>query len=98
MPRLSRSFSALVIALSSIAVVAPASAADTWPSKPVRIVGPYGPGGSAATLGRLAAQKLTEALGQQFVIENRAGAGGLVRSEIVAPAGPAGQTANGSGS
>ena len=92
MSRLSRSFSALVIALSSIAVVAPASAADTWPSKPVRIVVPYGPGGSADTLGRLAAQKLTEALGQQFVIENRAGAGGLVGSEIVAHAAPDGYT------
>jgi tripartite-type tricarboxylate transporter receptor subunit TctC len=68
----------------------PVLAADAWPTHPVKIVVPYAPGGSADTLGRLAAQALTEAFGQQFVVDNKGGAGGLVGSEIVAKSAPDG--------
>jgi tripartite-type tricarboxylate transporter receptor subunit TctC len=70
----------------------PALAADAWPTRPVRIIVPYAPGGSADTLGRLAAQALTEAFGQQFIADNKPGAGGLVGSEMVAKSAPDGYT------
>ena len=60
--------------------------AEAWPTRPVKILVPYTPGGAADMLGRLAAQKLTEALGQQFIVENKPGAGGLIASQIVAHA------------
>jgi tripartite-type tricarboxylate transporter receptor subunit TctC len=65
---------------------------QTWPSKPVRIVVPFAPGGTADTLGRLVAQKLTESLKENFIIENRGGAGGVIGSELVARAEPDGYT------
>src|SRR5215475_9480362 len=52
--------------------------ADTYPSKPVRIIVPYGPGGIADVTMRLVAQDLSKRFGQQFFIENRPGAGGIV--------------------
>jgi len=70
---------------------APAGAQE-WPAKPVKIIAPFAPGGTADTLGRLVAIKLTESLGQQFVVENRPGAGGLLGSEMVARAAPDGYT------
>jgi tripartite-type tricarboxylate transporter receptor subunit TctC len=63
-----------------------------WPARPVKIVVPFAPGGSADTLGRLVAQKLTEQLKENFVIENRGGAGGAVGSDLVAKAQPDGYT------
>lgn len=68
------------------------SFAQTWPVKPVRLIAPFPPGGAADTLGRLVAGKLTEALGQTFVVENRSGAGGLVGAEFVARSVPDGYT------
>ena len=65
---------------------APSSSAQTYPSKPVKIVVPFPPGGPTDVVGRLVAAKLGEALNQQFVVENRAGAGGTVGSEAVAQA------------
>jgi tripartite-type tricarboxylate transporter receptor subunit TctC len=69
-----------------------AAFAQAYPAKPVRIIAPFAPGGSADTLGRIVAQKLGESLKQSFVIENRAGAGGLIGSELVAKAAPDGYT------
>ena len=66
--------------------------AQSWPAKPVRIVAPFAPGGSADTLGRIVAQKLTESLKENFVVENRPGAGGVIGSEAVAKAPPDGYT------
>jgi tripartite-type tricarboxylate transporter receptor subunit TctC len=60
--------------------------AQDWPTKPVRVVVPFGAGGAADRLGRLAADHLTKAFKQQFYIENRVGAGGAVASTQVARA------------
>ena len=70
--------------------LAPGAAAQEWPARPVRIVAPFAPGGSADTLGRLVAEKLAARLNQSFVVENRPGAGGLIGSEAVAKAPPDG--------
>ena len=92
---MNRRFAALCTAVAVLlmaAGAAPAKAADTWPTRSVRIIVTYTPGGAADTLGRYAAQALSQALGQQFVVENRPGAGGLIGTEIFARAAPDGYT------
>jgi tripartite-type tricarboxylate transporter receptor subunit TctC len=69
-----------------------ASAQATWPSKPVRVMVPYPPAGGADTTGRILFGKLGEALSQQFVVENRGGAGGTIGEAVVAKAEPDGYT------
>ena len=76
----------------SLALGAQAAAAQSWPAKPVRIIAPFAPGGSADTLGRIVAQKLTESLKENFIVENRPGAGGALGSDLVAKAAPDGYT------
>lgn len=66
--------------------------AQTYPVKPVRVVSPYPPGSSADIIGRIYAPKLTEALGRQFIVDNRAGASGNIAGELVARAAPDGYT------
>jgi tripartite-type tricarboxylate transporter receptor subunit TctC len=66
--------------------------AQNWPQKPIRIVLPFGPGGVADITTRTVAPKMTEALGQQIVVENMPGAGGIRASETVAHATPDGYT------
>ena len=66
--------------------------AKDYPNRPVRWVVPFPPGASNDIIGRLIGQKLTEAWGQQFVIDNRPGAGGLIGGDVVAKAGPDGHT------
>ena len=69
-----------------------AHAQSTFPSKPLRIVVPFGAGGVADLTARAVAQKLSENLGQAVVIDNRPGAGGIVAGELVAKAAPDGHT------
>jgi len=66
--------------------------AETWPTRPVRFVAPFAAGGTSDTLGRLAAQHLSQRFHQQFYVENRVGAGGLIGSKEVAAAEPDGYT------
>ncbi len=67
-------------------------AAQSWPTRPVKIVVAFSPGGSADQLGRLLAQELTTAFGQQFHVENRPGSSGSIGSGLVARAEPDGYT------
>ena len=77
--------------LAAASLAAPA-AAQSWPTKPVRIVIPYAPGGASDTMARPWAEKLSQAFGQQFVVENKGGAGGAIGTEAVAKAAPDGYT------
>lgn len=85
------SLAALGVALFGLTAV-PAMA-DTYPSKPVSVVVPYPAGGAVDGVARIIAQKLTESMGQNFLVENRAGgAGGIVGANYVAKANPDGYT------
>ena len=69
-----------------------AVAQPAWPERPVKLMVPFSPGGSTDTLGRMIGRYLSDAFGQPFVIENRAGAGGMIGSQVVAKAVPDGYT------
>lgn len=81
---------------AAAAVVSPPAVsqdvARDYPGRPVRWVVPFPPGASNDIIGRLVSQKLTEAWGQQFVVDNRPGAGGLIGGDVVAKASPDGHT------
>lgn len=70
-----------------------AAASETWPSKPIKLILPYAAGGPTDVVARAFAAKLGTSLGQQFVVENKLGAGGNIASEFVAKAPPDGYTA-----
>ena len=70
--------------LLALAVATPVAHAQDYPKATVRLVVPFAPGGSSDTVARLVAQKMTAALGQTFVVDNRAGAGGNLGAELVA--------------
>lgn len=81
-----------VLCAATTVTIAEHASAQTYPAKAVRVIVSTAAGGSADTLGRLLAQKLTAGSGQQFVVENRAGSGGVVGTEAVAKAAPDGYT------
>src|SRR5215218_6959823 len=85
-----------ILIRSAFAALAPFAigvvSAQQYPSKPVRMIVPYTPGGGVDIMGRLAAQKYTERSGVQFVVENRAGGGTVIGTEAVARAAPDGYT------
>jgi tripartite-type tricarboxylate transporter receptor subunit TctC len=68
------------------------SSGQAWPARPVRVIAPFAAGGTADLLGRITAGKLSESLGQTFIVENRPGAGGVTGSELVARSAPDGYT------
>lgn len=81
-----------LLALAAFALHAPRAAAQAYPDKPIRLVVPYPPGGGNDTLGRLVAQRLSAALGQQVFVDNKPGADGNLGTGQVAHAKPDGYT------
>jgi tripartite-type tricarboxylate transporter receptor subunit TctC len=81
-----------LFALFAASLFAASAAAQSYPTHPVRIVIPLSPGGTTDVPGRIIAQKLSETLGQQFFVENRAGAGGTIGADYVAKSRPDGYT------
>jgi tripartite-type tricarboxylate transporter receptor subunit TctC len=79
-------------ALCCLALAAPAAWAQSWPTKPIRVIVNFPPGGAADQLARMVGTPLGEALGQPVVIENRGGANGNIGGEVVAKAPPDGYT------
>src|SRR6266478_5621623 len=79
---------------SLVACVSTRAAAQAvgWPERPVKLILPYAPGGASDLIGRPWADKLAQAFGQQFVIENRGGAGGMIGTEAASKATPDGYT------
>lgn len=77
----------------ALVLIAPSASAQTaWPAKPIKIVVPFGPGGSTDLVARIVATELSKAFPQPFVVDNRAGAGGNVAADIVAHSAPDGYT------
>jgi len=84
---------ARVALVSVLAIIAGEAAAQQhYPSRPVRLISPYGPGGGNDTLARIIAQKLTESLGQQVIVDNRPGGNTIIATDIVAKSRPDGHT------
>src|SRR5262245_56213293 len=84
--------SLLAAVLLGLAVGAAATAAIAYPDRPVRVIVPFPPGGGTDVVGRVIAERLSETLGKQFVVENRPGAGAMLGADLVAKAAPDGYT------
>src|SRR5262249_34102724 len=87
---------ASILLAAWVAALLPAAlgpaAAETYPARPITLVVPFAPGGSASTVARSVADKMSETLGQQIVIDNRGGAGGTLATRAVAKGAPDGYT------
>ena len=82
----------LVLGAAGVCVAVSAPAADTYPSRPIRVIVPQSPGGSTDVAARIVTDRLTEALRQNLVVDNRPGAGSLNGTELVAKSAPDGYT------
>jgi len=82
----------LVALVAASAPVMGASAAESYPARPVRMIIPSGAGGITDILGRVLAERLSQSLGQQVIVDNRPGASGIIGSHLVAKAAPDGHT------
>ena len=82
----------LALSIATLAVLSDASFAQSYPTKPIRMIVPYAAGGANDIRGRIIADKLTQSLGKQVVVENRPGADGSIGTEFVAKAAPDGYT------
>ncbi len=71
----------LALAIAASLIIATSAAAQDWPTRNVRIIVPFAPGGAADTPARLYAEALSQAFGKQFVVENRPGGGGIPVAE-----------------
>ena len=92
MPGIWHISTAAAFMLSALSTLAPAKAQDDYPSRPVRIIIPYPAAASTDNIGRPLADRLSRAFGQQFVIENRGGAGGTLGAELMTKSAPDGYT------
>jgi tripartite-type tricarboxylate transporter receptor subunit TctC len=73
-------------------LICPPAQADEYPSRPIRLIVPYAPGGGADSVARIVAKRVGETIGQPIVIENRGGAGSILGTEMVQKAAPDGYT------
>src|SRR5688500_16445330 len=87
-----RTFLQLTASAIATAAASRAAWAQAWPAKPIRMMVPFSAGSTSDVLGRLLAEALTPALGQNVIVENRGGAGGSIGSAVVAQAAPDGYT------
>ena len=85
-----RSLSVLIPAVALLLGMGGAAIGQQYPSRPIRLVVPFPPGGSIDMLSRVLADRLADRLGQPFVVENKAGASGAIGAEFVARAAPDG--------
>jgi len=85
-------FARLIFAITAALLVPAGAGAQSYPTKPVRLIVPFAAGGSMDITARILAQKLGESLGQQFIVDNRAGGSGTIGSEMVAKSPPDGYT------
>src|SRR5690349_260449 len=83
-------FAVLISCAALVSLAAPASFSQNYPSRPIRIVVPFPPGGSTDLVARVVGQKMAESWGQQVVIDNRGGANGMIGADVVAKANPDG--------
>lgn len=89
---MNKAAAATLAALAALAAVPATALAQAYPAKTVRVIIPWPPGGSNDVVGRIVMQKLSEALGQQFIVDNRGGAAGSIGADVVAKAPPDGYT------
>lgn len=90
--RVRRTLAAAILALPAAALPLGAHAADTYPSRPIRMVVPFAAGSGTDAVARITAKELGDALGQNVVVDNRPGANGAIAAELVAQAAPDGYT------